>query len=133
MTKIIGDNKVKHISLLILKISFLTLYQIIPLFGYRVSVRTQLSLGLNNLGFHALAQQAAQMGYDFEQCIKSMKVTRDNRICMLCNVYQTRLCLFPLSLIIIIASFWRHSSHASQIYYLAIWDECMEIIQERQT
>ena len=30
------DTKVKHISLLILKISFLTLHQINPIFGYRV-------------------------------------------------------------------------------------------------
>ena len=30
--------KVKHISLLILKISFLTLHQINPIFGYRVKI-----------------------------------------------------------------------------------------------
>ena len=43
MTKTIGDTKVKHISLLILKISFLTLFgcgvkihKINPIFGYRV-------------------------------------------------------------------------------------------------
>ena len=45
MTKIIGDTKVKHISLLILKISFLTLFgcgvkihKINPIFGYRVKI-----------------------------------------------------------------------------------------------
>ena len=45
MTKTIGDTKVKHISLLILKISFLTLFgcgvkihKINPIFGYRVKI-----------------------------------------------------------------------------------------------
>ena len=32
------NTKVKHISLLILKISFLTLHQINPIFGYRVKI-----------------------------------------------------------------------------------------------
>ena len=32
------DTKVKYISLLILKISFLTLHQINPIFGYRVKI-----------------------------------------------------------------------------------------------
>ena len=45
MTKTIGDTKVKHISLLILKISLLTLFgcgvkihKINPIFGYRVKI-----------------------------------------------------------------------------------------------
>ena len=32
------DTKVKHISLLTLKISFLTLHQVNPIFGYRVKI-----------------------------------------------------------------------------------------------
>ena len=45
MTKIIDENNVKQISLLILKISFLTLFgcgvkihKINPIFGYRVKI-----------------------------------------------------------------------------------------------
>ena len=45
MTKTIGDTKVKHVSLLILKINFLTLFgcgvkihKINPIFGYRVKI-----------------------------------------------------------------------------------------------
>ena len=45
LTKAIGDTKVKHISLLILKISLLTLFgcgvkihKINPIFGYRVKI-----------------------------------------------------------------------------------------------
>ena len=45
MTKTIGETKVKHISLLILKISLLTLFgcwvkihKINPIFGYRVKI-----------------------------------------------------------------------------------------------
>ena len=45
VTKTIGDTKVRHLGLLILKISFLTLFgcgvkvhQINPMFGYRVNI-----------------------------------------------------------------------------------------------
>ena len=52
MKKTIGDTKVKHISLLILKISFLTLFwcgvqihRINPIFGYRVKI----TLNINHI------------------------------------------------------------------------------------
>ena len=51
MTKTIGNTKVKHISLLILKISFLTLFgcevkihKINPIFGYRVKITPDINL-----------------------------------------------------------------------------------------
>jgi len=43
------DTKVKHISLLILKISFLTLHQINPIFGYRVKKPQILTLWFDGL------------------------------------------------------------------------------------
>ena len=46
-TKTIDDNKVKHISLLVLKISFLTLIgfgvKINPIFGYRVKISADIN------------------------------------------------------------------------------------------
>ena len=39
------DTKVKHKSLLILKLSFLTLHQINPIFGYRVKITPDINPG----------------------------------------------------------------------------------------